>query len=204
MEPLEEAAAILRRGGVVIYPTDTLYGLGALAACDAAVERVFRLKGRPGDKPLPLLLAGPEEMAGVVESPSPLAWELIRRFWPGALTLVLPRAPGFRSLALAGGDTVALRVPDHPLARALIKAAGGPITGTSANRAGAPGPLTAQEARQQLGDLVDFVLDAGPCPGGVESTVLDLSGERPLLLREGALPREALEAITGPLSKVGG
>lgn len=198
---IARTAAILRAGGVVLYPTDTLYGLGALASLDAAVERVFRLKGRPADKPLPLLLARPQE-AEVLAIVSPLARKLMGRFWPGALTLILPRASAFRSRALAGGDSIALRLPDHPLARALIEAAGGPLTGTSANRAGGPDPVTAQEALSQLGDGVDLVLDAGPCPRGRGSTVLDLTGEEPVLLREGALPTaalaEVLEALVRP------
>ncbi|HKZ51083.1 MAG TPA: L-threonylcarbamoyladenylate synthase [Dehalococcoidia bacterium] len=189
---VEEAAAVLRSGGIVIYPTDPLYSLGALATIDAAVERVFRLKGRPPGKPIPLLLAKAEQVDSVALAP-PLAWRLIERFWPGALTLVVPRAPGFHSLALAGGDTVAIRLPGHPLARAIVEAAGGPITGTSANRSGARAPVTAEEARCQLGDAVDFILDAGPCPGGIESTVVDLTGESPVILREGAIPCSQIE-----------
>lgn len=180
----------------MVYPTDTLYGLGALATIDEAVERVFRLKGRPPHKALPLLLAQAGQMEEVA-MPSSLAWILARHFWPGALTLVLPRAPGFHSLALAGGNTVALRVPHHPLALALIAAAGGPITGTSANVADGPDPVTVEEARRQLGDAVDLFIDAGPCPGGQGSTVLDLTGPQPLILRPGAIPRHQIEEAIG-------
>lgn len=195
-EQVRQATAILRQGGVVVYPTDTLYGLGALATIDVAVERVFRLKRRPPDKALPLLISKADEMEALAIA-SPRAWAAARRFWPGALTIVLPKALGFHSLALAGGDTVALRVPNHPVALALIAGAGGPITGTSANVSEGPGPVTAQEAHRQLGDAVDMYIDAGPCPGGVGSTVLDLTGPRPVILRPGTISRQEIEETLG-------
>jgi L-threonylcarbamoyladenylate synthase len=198
-EAVSRAARCLRDGGLVAFPTDTLYGLGALASDDKAVERLFEAKRRPLDKPLPLLLASRGDVDGVAEGVPWAAERLMGAFWPGALTLVLRRARGYRSLALEGGDTVAIRVPAHPIALKLIREAGGPITGTSANVAGGPGPRTADDVRQGLGDTVDFVLDGGPTPGELESTVVDLTGEAPRLLREGAVSRAAIEEVAGPL-----
>ncbi len=127
----------------------------------------------------------------------PLALRLASRFWPGALTLVLTRSPGFQSLALAGGETVAVRVPDHPVPLELMRALGGPLTGTSANVSGRAAPVTAMDVAEQLGGQVDIIIDGGRCPGGVESTVVDLTGAAPRLIREGAISRAELESIIG-------
>lgn len=186
---------MLRRGGVLAYPTDTVYGLGAHAFMDEAVARVFRIKGRPQGQALPLLLARPEDLEMVARDIPPWAWELARRFWPGALTLVLKKAPFLCSLALGRGDTVAARIPAHPIPLAIIRALGAPITGTSANRSGGPSPATAEEVRRELGAEVDLILEGGPAPRGVESTILDLAGERPWVLRQGAVPLEEIEKV---------
>ncbi|MCL5025320.1 MAG: L-threonylcarbamoyladenylate synthase, partial [Chloroflexi bacterium] len=161
-----DAAEVLRGGGLVVYPTDTLYGLGAHAFTPAAVERVFALKGRAAEKPVPLLLARPEDMESVALDIPDLAWELADAFWPGALTLVLKRHPLVLDIVTGGGPTVAVRVPHHAVPLGLVAALGVPITGTSANPAGKPGPRTASEAVEALGDGVDLVLDGGPCPIG--------------------------------------
>jgi len=202
---LEQAIAqgveVLRRGGLVAYPTDTVYGLGADPFNLSAVERVFEAKGRPEGMALPLLLGEVEQLEQVVAEVPPSAWVLIRRFWPGALTLVLPRAPQVPALVTARGWTVAVRLPDHPIPRALARGLGRPITGTSANLHGAPPARTADEVRRQLGSRVDWVLEGGPPPQGRPSTIVDLTGPRPRLLREGAVPPSALqEALKGDLT----
>jgi len=187
----------LRGGGLVAFPTDTLYGLGAAVANDQAVRRLYKAKNRPADDPLPILLSHPRDARQVALRMSDLALKLASRFWPGPLTLVLPRHPAFHSLALAGRDDVAVRVPAHDVPRALIDALAEPITGTSANISGHTPPTTAQEVMEQLGDSVDIIIDGGPTPIGVESTVIDLVGETPRLLRGGAITRAQIEAVVG-------
>ncbi len=189
------AARLLQQGEIICYPTDTVYGIGAAATNDSAVRRLYAVKGRPLSKPLPLLLAT-SSSASLVAEVTPLAHTLMNRFWPGAVTLVMRRRPDFRSLALAGGDTVALRVPDHHLVRDIIHLLGEPITGTSANRSGARAPVSASEAAFQLGDMVSLVIDGGRAPGGVESTVVDVMGT-PAIVREGAVSRREIEAALG-------
>ncbi len=193
---MEEAASILRRGGLVCYPTDTVYGIGAAAGDDAAVRRLFAVKGRSPDKALPLLLADPSDAVRVADV-TPLARALAGRFWPGALTIVMRKAPSYRSLALSGADTAALRVPDHDLVRAIVRALGEPLTGTSANRAGAPAPVSAAEAAVQMGEMVDLIIDGGRARARVESTVVDITQDIPEVLREGAVSREELEEALG-------
>ena len=192
---LDRAVERLRHGGLVAYPTDTVYGLGAAADNDDAIRRLFEVKGRSPDKALPLLLASADQVEGVAAVVPPVARRLMAAFWPGGLTVVLLRAPSYRSLALGGGDTVAVRVPDHPVPRQLIERLGGPLTGTSANRSGSPAPLTAAEVRRQLGGRVDVVIDGGPCAGGVESTVVDCTVDPPRLLRQGAVPWGEIERV---------
>ena len=192
---MERAVQCLRAGGLVAYPTDTVYGLGAAAGHDEAVRCLFERKGRALDRPLPLLLAAAEQVDEVAADAPPVARRLMAAFWPGGLTLVLGKAPSYRSLALGGGDTVAVRVPDHSVPRELVERLGEPMTGTSANRSGAPSPLTAAEVREQLGDLVELVIDGGPCPGGIESTVVDCTVDPPRLLRGGAIPWARIERV---------
>lgn len=198
-----EAVDSLRAGGLVAYPTDTLYGLGAAADDDAAVGRLFEAKGRPPDRPLPILLADIDALRQVAAEPLDLALRLASRFWPGPLTLVLHRAPAFHSLALAGEESVAVRVPDHDLPRRLIRGLGGPITGTSANLSGERPARTATDVAEQLADSVDIIIDGGPCPLGNESTVVDLREGTPLLRREGAVSRKVLEEAIGSALKDG-
>lgn len=188
LEPQVEAAvSVLRRDGVVAYPTDTLYGLGANAFSTRAVERVFRIKGRRHDLALPLLLSDASELERVAVNVPPLAHSLAGRFWPGPLTLVLRRAAVVPGIVTGGRDSVAVRVPDHPVPRELVRRLGAPITGTSANPSGGADPRTADDVRRVLGALVDFIIDAGPAPIGSPSTVLDLTGAEPRVLRSGAL-----------------
>jgi len=198
---LEEAARCLRDGGLVAFPTDTLYGLGAVATQERAVERLFEAKERPGDRPLPIFIASAADVDSVATEVSQPARRLMETFWPGGLTLVLRRHPRFHSLALAGGDTVAVRVPAHPVALELLRRVGEPLTGTSANLSGRRGPRTAGEVRRQLGGRVDLIVDGGPCPGGVESTVVDCTVDPPRVLREGAVPAERVATALSDRSR---
>ena len=184
---MRAAAEVLRRGGIVAYPTETFYGLGALARDGGAVERVARAKGRPDGKPLPLLAADRaqvDEVAVVGE----LAERLAARFWPGPLTLVLPAQPGLPAAIGAGTGTVGVRVPGSEAARALARAAGGALVATSANLTGEPPPARAEDLSPALRDRLDAVLDLGATPGGLPSTVVAVEGASVRLVREGAVP----------------
>lgn len=183
----------LRNGGVIAFPTDTLHALAADATNDDAVRRVYQNKGREDGKPLPLLVSD-LAMARHVAELTPAASVLAACFWPGGLTIVLRRKAGFDSLALAGGDTVALRAPDHAIARAIIAGLGRPVTGTSANRSGGPDPATADDVRRELGAKVDFVIDGGACPGARPSTIVDCTVDPPIVLRQGAIPESEVRA----------
>jgi L-threonylcarbamoyladenylate synthase len=191
---LAQAADVLRAGGLVAFPTETVYGLGANALDPAAVARVFAAKGRPSDNPMIVHAPDAETAWQVTEGPTPLAMRLASRFWPGPLTLVLNAAPDLPRAATAGLPSVAVRVPDHPVALALLRAAGVPVAAPSANRSGRPSPTTAAHVLADLGDVVDVIVDGGPCAIGVESTVVDVRGDAPVVLREGAITRELLAA----------
>ncbi|MDP2729026.1 MAG: L-threonylcarbamoyladenylate synthase [Dehalococcoidales bacterium] len=196
-EQIERGISILRQGGLVAYPTDTVYGLGASAALPQAVERIYKVKERPRNMPLPLQLADVSQITKVAERVPEIARLLIRNFLPGALTLVLPRSSSVPDSITAGGGTVAVRIPAHPIPIALVKGLGSPIVGTSANLSGRPSPLTADEVYSQLGDKVDLIIDGGRCPGGKESTIVDVSGEEPVIIREGAISKDQLEQVWG-------
>jgi len=195
---LRRAAEAAAGGGLVVYPTDTLYGLGTNPFLDEALERLFRAKERPPERPVPVLGSSVEALERLVVFTEE-ARLLAERFWPGPLTLVLPLRPGARAPRLlhAGTGRLGVRVPGHRVALALIEEAGGVLTGTSANIHRRPPARTAEEALEQLDGRVDYVVDAGPAPLGKPSTVLDLSVEPPRLVREGAVPREALERVLG-------
>ena len=193
-QALAAAVHVLHEGGLVCFPTDTVYGIGAAAADDAAVRRLYAVKGRPLDKPLPLLLAEAGDASRVAE-PTSLGKTLASRFWPGALTIVMRKSPSYRSLALAGGETVALRVPDHELVRRIVRDLGGPVTGTSANRAGAPAPVSAAEVAFQIGEMVEIIIDGGRSRERAESTVVDITTTPPEVLREGAVNRGEVEEV---------
>jgi L-threonylcarbamoyladenylate synthase len=169
--------------------------LGADAFNAKAVERIFKVKRRPRNMALPVLLADVvqiSEVAGIVPE---VARVFIERFWPGGLTLVLPKAGAIPDVVTAGSDKVAVRVPDHEVPRALIRGLGAPIVGTSANISEGPAPVTSEEVRQQLGDGVDLIIDAGRCPGGVESTVVDVTSGSPVVLRGGIIPKGEIEKV---------
>nr|WP_148235635.1 L-threonylcarbamoyladenylate synthase [Thermaerobacter marianensis] len=195
---IRHAGAVLRRGGLVAFPTETVYGLGADALNAQAVVRIFAAKGRPADNPLIVHVTGPE-MAGpaVVAAWPDAARRLVDRFWPGPLTLVLPAGPAVPAAVRAGLPTVAVRCPAHPVAQALIAAAGTPVAAPSANRSGRPSPTRAGDVWADLGPHLDVLLDAGPVPVGVESTVVDVTTWPPRLLRPGGLPVEDLERALG-------
>jgi L-threonylcarbamoyladenylate synthase len=195
---LAAAARSLRAGGLVGFPTETVYGLGARADDPDAVRRIFVAKGRPADNPLIVHLAGVDELPRVVATITPLARELARRFLPGPLTLVLDARSDLPAVTTGGLTTVAVRVPAHPVAAALLATADLPVAAPSANRSGRPSPTTAAHVLADLGDHLDVVLDGGPCPVGVESTVVDARGRRPVVLREGSITREHLEADGDP------
>jgi len=194
---VSRAAATLKAGGLVCYPTDTVYGLGALAGLNEAVSRLFIAKGRSPTKPLPLLLGDATQAEALAAPLDAVPVKLISRFWPGALTLVLQKATDFQSLALAGRETLAVRVPGHSLLREVIRQCGAPLVGTSANRSGDKSARTAEEAAQQLGTDVDLILDGGSCPGGLESTIVDCTQTPARILRQGPITRAQLEAAIG-------
>jgi L-threonylcarbamoyladenylate synthase len=196
-QALAEAVDSLNQGRLVAIPTDTLYGLAADVTKDEAVRSLFQAKNRPPSSPLPILVRDVIQAGTLAIALPELALRLASAYWPGPLTMVLRRAPEFHSLALAGSDAVALRVPAHDVPLAIIDALGRPITGTSANRSGEEPPRTAAEVVDQLDGDVDIVIDAGPAPVGVESTVVDLREEPPRILRAGAISRQELESATG-------
>jgi L-threonylcarbamoyladenylate synthase len=194
---IEKAAEVLRAGGLVALPTETVYGLGANAEDPSAVARIFQVKGRPPSHPLIVHIGGAEHLDDWVQDVPATARLLAEHFWPGPLTLVLRRGRRVPLEATGGLETVAVRVPDHPVALALLTAFGGGVTAPSANRFGSVSPTTADHVRAELGEAVDFVLDGGPCEVGVESTIVDATGEIPSILRPGGVTREDLEAVLG-------
>jgi L-threonylcarbamoyladenylate synthase len=198
---IDEAARLIREGELVAFPTETVYGLGGDATNEHAVAKIFEAKGRPQFNPLISHILDAAEARQLVQW-NDIADKLAARFWPGPLTLVLPRAKNspIALLATAGLDTVAIRAPAHPMAQALIRAAGRPIAGPSANRSGAVSPTRAEHVAESLGDRVKLILDGGPSEVGLESTVLDLTTSTPTLLRPGGATREAIEAVIGPVA----
>jgi L-threonylcarbamoyladenylate synthase len=194
-QQVEQATTILKQGGIVACPTDTVYGVVAAINIEPAVERIYRIKGRPRSQALPILLADKSQMADVAKIVPLLAWRLADKFWPGALTMVLLKSESVSDIVTGGGKTVAVRMANHPMPIAIIRGLGVPIVGTSANLSGKPSALTAEEVRTQLGDKVDMIIDGGRCPGGIESTIVDLSGEAPRIIRQGAIPPEEIEQV---------
>ncbi len=185
---LERAIQHLKDGGVVAIPTDTLYGLAADVFNPAALDRVFTAKRRSENLALPVLVNGWDQVRSVARDVPPQAEELALRFWPGALTLVVRKAGGLPDRLTAGGPTVAVRMPQHPVPIDLIEGLGGPITGTSANVSEGPDPVTLEELTVQMGGRVDYIVKNGPAPKGIASTVVDITSGTPKLLREGAIP----------------
>ncbi len=183
---IHEAAGLLRRGGLVAFPTETVYGLGANLEDPQAIQELYQVKQRPFGKQVTLHIADVNAINAQGAFVPPMGLRLMERFWPGPLTLVFSRP---------GGATMGFRMPDHPVALALLREAGVPVVAPSANLSGHPAPRTAEQVLQDLADQIDMILDAGPTPVGVESTVLDLSGDRPRMLRRGALAEEIDRAV---------
>jgi L-threonylcarbamoyladenylate synthase len=198
-EVIQRAAECLIRGGLVAFPTETVYGLGGNAFDREAVQRIFTAKERPPTDPLIVHIAQADDVHRVAREVPPVAWKLADRFWPGPLTLLLPRAESLPSEVSAHLDTVAVRVPSHPVAQALLQAAGIPIAAPSANRFAHTSPTHARHVADDLGGRVDIILDAGPASWGVESTILDPLQTPPVLLRPGAVTLEELEDTVGPV-----
>jgi L-threonylcarbamoyladenylate synthase len=194
---LNEAAEVLARGGLVAFPTDTVYGVGCHAFRPAAIQRLYAAKERPRDKAIPLLIADPRSLLMVARHVPDEAALLACRFWPGGLTLVLPRSQRLPTILTGGEDSVAVRVPDHEIPLSLIRKLGAPLAASSANRSGHPAPIEAEAVERELGDRIELLIDGGACPGGVASTVLDLTSRRLAILREGAITRETLQAVLG-------
>jgi L-threonylcarbamoyladenylate synthase len=192
---IASGARALAAGDLVAFPTETVYGLGADALSPEAVSRVFAAKGRPPDHPLICHVAGAGDLAPLVAEVTPDARALAQAFWPGPLTIILPRSQAVPDAVTGGRDTVAVRVPDHPLALALLEQFGGPVAAPSANRFGRPSPTRAGDVVTELGDAITVVLDGGPCAIGIESTVLDLTTEPPQVLRPGGISAEAIAAV---------
>src|SRR4051812_35429336 len=195
---IAKAVQILKQGGLVAFPTETVYGLGADATNRSAIEKIFEAKGRPSTNPLIVHVAD-IALARKYAAQWPQAAQLLaEKFWPGPLTLVLPKSSAIVDLVSAGKNTVGLRVPNHPLALNLLNEFSGPLAAPSANRSTRVSPTTAEHVRYELGDAVDLILDGGPCTVGIESTVLDLTTTRPIILRPGAIIREQIQELIGP------
>ena len=191
-DAIKQAVTLVKSGGLIAFPTDTVYGIGVSAFQAEAIERIYQVKGRSTLKAIPILL-GDVEIAEEITPPlSPSVTKLAERFWPGPLTLVLPILPSLPKI-LSPTPTIGLRVPDHHFTQALLRATG-PLAATSANLSGEPSALTADEVHSQLGNMVDLILDGGRSPGETASTILDCTGQEPAILREGPLTWEEIQA----------
>lgn len=196
---IQRAFRVLQNGGLVAFPTDTLYGLGALVGSASSIERLYTAKDRPRDRSIPVLIASPDDLGKVAFNLPERILQLAGAFWPGPLTLVVPRRDDLPEI-LGPTQTVGVRVPDHPVARELLRRAG-PLAVTSANRSGGEGCVTAEQVEEALAGRVDWILDGGPCPGGMASTVAEIDGDDVRILREGPISREAmLAALAGSVS----
>jgi L-threonylcarbamoyladenylate synthase len=201
-QEIEKAAEILRAGGLVAFPTETVYGLGADASNPAAVKKIFAAKGRPVDHPVIVHIADMSELKHWAAEVPRAAWLLAEKFWPGPLTMVLKRSPHVNDLISGGQNSIGLRVPGHPVAQQLLKAFGGGIAAPSANKFGRLSPTTAEHVREELGNAVEMVLDGGPCDVGIESTIVDLTLEPPAILRPGRVSAQQItDALLVPLGE---
>jgi len=194
---IQEAVAVLKRGGLVAFPTETVYGLGADASNPAAVARIFEVKGRPSGHPVIVHIGSAGQLERWAREVPEAAGKLAARFWPGPLTLVLKRAPGVGDRLTGGQDTIGIRVPGHPVALELLRQFGGGIAAPSANRFGRISPTRAEHVHEDLGDEVDLILDGGPCEIGIESTIVDLSRGTPVVLRPGRIEAKDIAATLG-------
>ena len=194
---IAEAGQIIARGGLVAFPTETVYGLGANALDETAVRKIFAAKGRPADNPLIVHVCAPEGVKQVVREIPPTAAALFQAFSPGPLTVIMPKAPGLNDAVTAGLDTVAVRIPAHKTARALIEAAGVPVAAPSGNLSGKPSPTKPEHILADMNGRADAIILGGDCTVGVESTVVDVTGEIPVILRPGGITRHMLETVLG-------
>lgn len=192
---IEQAAGEIKAGHLIIFPTDTVYGLGADALNEAAVRAVFEVRGRSFSSPLPVLIADPSDVETLVAEVPAVAARLIERFWPGPVTLVFKKSARVPALVTAGQDTVALRVPDHTVARALIKVAGTPVVGPSANLSGRPAPADPAQIETSLSEKVSLVIDSGATPVGRPSTIVDVTSASVKVLRQGAVTEKDIESV---------
>jgi L-threonylcarbamoyladenylate synthase len=189
---MDEAVEIIKKGGLVAFPTDTVYCLGADPFNDAAVGKIYEVKKRPRDMALPVIVADMQQLRQIC-TVTPLAEFLADEFFPVGFTLVLPKLPRLSGIVTAGKSSVAVRIQDHPLASAIVRMLGHGVIGTSANMHNLPSPITGEEVRLQIGDKIDLIID-GRCTGGVESTIVDVTGDKPLILRQGAVASDRVEA----------
>jgi len=188
---LQLALEALQGGGLVAFPTDTVYGLGAMIQIPESIQALYTVKGREAAKAIPILISSPDELGRIALAVSPMAMRLAERFWPGPLTLVVPKHPSLPA-ELSSQATIGVRMPDHPIALALLRVTG-PLAVTSANRSGEASAITAPEVVEQLGGQIGLVLDGGQTPGGVSSTVVDCSGHTPVILRQGPISLTELQ-----------
>ena len=200
---IEQAVEALRAGDLVVFPTETVYGLGANASNPAAVRKIFEVKGRPPDHPVIVHLDDPRYLHRWVSEVPPVAEQLANKFWPGPLTLILPKADNVNEIVTGGQDSIGIRIPSHPMAQQLLKAFGGGIAAPSANRYGRLSPTKPEHVRDELGDAVGVILDGGDSPIGLESTIVSCLGNQARLLRPGSITRSQLEQVVGALA-VGG
>ena len=196
-ENVQRAAEVLRNGGIVAFPTDTVYGLGAVCTNEEAVSKLFRAKGRDEGKPLSVLVGNTEQVQMLSDSVPESACLLMRAFWPGALTLVLRKKESVSDRVSAGKDTIGIRMPDSETARKLIRLAGSPLAAPSANTSGKRSAVTAEDVKEDLAGKIDFLLDGGTCPIALSSTVIDLTGETPKILREGSITKQMIDEVLG-------
>jgi L-threonylcarbamoyladenylate synthase len=197
LKPLNEAAEILQNGGLVAFPTETVYGLGAVYNNESALRKVFAVKGRPADNPLIVHIWQLTQLAELTTEIGPKAERLIEEFWPGPLTLIFPKKKNVSAIVSAGLDTVAVRMPSHPVAHELLRITGIPVAAPSANLSGRPSPTLGDHVREDLAGKIDAIIDAGPCAKGIESTVLSLIRQVPVILRPGSVTREMMETVLG-------
>jgi L-threonylcarbamoyladenylate synthase len=192
---IENIQSVLNAGGVIAFPTDTFYGLGADPLNTNALSKIFQIKQRPSDKPLLVLIHSLDQLADLTTEVNDNARKLMEHFWPGPLTLIFKAAPGLPNVLTAGTGTIGIRLPGHPFTRKLLEALGRPLTAPSANISGAGEPLSAQEVKNELGDGLSLIVDGGTTPGGKPSTLLDTTTNPPTLIREGGLSRSDVESV---------
>ncbi|MCC2471816.1 L-threonylcarbamoyladenylate synthase [Bacillus pacificus] len=197
---LQEAAKLLRENEAIAFPTETVYGLGANAMNDEAIAKIFEAKGRPSDNPLIVHIGTKSQLDGIVKEIPPVAEKLMEHFWPGPLTIILPRKEGISEKVTAGLNTVGVRMPDHPVALALIEEANVPVAAPSANRSGRPSPTLASHVYEDLNEKIAGIVDGGATGVGVESTVIDCTSAVPTILRPGGITKEQLESVIGTVS----